>query len=560
MTCASCEVLLERAIKKVPGVHHIKVSRSKETATLQLENSVEIEDLQAAVAEKGYVLIPQDSIETPIRAPFIVKNKRRFAEIGAVLIFIVGSYLLLNQFNLIPESLGVTDNMSYGFVFIIGLVAATSTCLAVAGGLLLAVANKHNAANPHLSARQKLQPHIWFNVGRIVSYVLLGGAIGALGSILSISPKVTGIITIAASVFMIVMGIQLLQIFPWMNKIQIKMPKFIAHKIYDASHQERKKSPSKLSSFLFGGSTFFLPCGFTQALQLYVLGKGDFVTGALVMLAFSLGTLPALAGIGAFTSFAKGKSQRHFTTFSAVLVIILGLFAMPAGMALAGVDLGSPNVAISDNVKLVDGVQVVEMKVEGLEYYPANFEIVEGVPVRWIVDGSKAQGCAQVLTVPSIGLTKFIGGTEPKVLEFTPETTGQIRFSCSMGMTTPGAAFTVVANTQGIQGGELKQAQEEQSCNANVMNCNAQKRQMQITREKGFYPNYFEVEVGSPVELEIDAKVVPGGCMGTMVVPDYDVTHVIKQGKTTLKFTPTKPGIVDVTCSMGSKQAQFKVI
>ena len=107
---------------------------------------------------------------------------------------------------------------------------------------------------------------------------------------------------------MVVMGLQLLQIFPWLNKFQIKMPKFIAHKVYDGS---AKKKSGKVSSFLFGGATFFLPCGFTQALQLYVLSKGSFSAGALTMLAFSLGTLPALAGIGAVSSFSKVSLKKN---------------------------------------------------------------------------------------------------------------------------------------------------------------------------------------------------------------------------------------------------------
>jgi len=451
MTCASCEVILERLLKKVPGVRNAQVSRSKEKAYLHCEDNVQLEDLQAIVMEKGYNLLSTDPIETPVRQPFIVKNKKYYAEIGAVLLFIIGSYFILNQLNLLPEGIGVTDNMSYGFVFVIGLVAATSTCLAVAGGLLLAVANKYNVAHPGLTGIQKFKPHIWFNVGRVVSYVLLGGAIGALGSILSISTKVTGIITIVASFFMIVMGIQLLQIFPWMNKIQLKMPKFIAHKIYDSSYQERKKSPGKISSFFFGGATFFLPCGFTQALQLYVLGKGDFVTGALVMLAFSLGTLPALAGIGAFTSFAKGKTQRHFTTFSAVLVIILGLFAMPSGLTL--IELGSvptivdnqPFMSVDSNLppEQINQIQEINMEVRGLDYYPTDFTIKKGVPVKWNIDGRNAIGCAQVISVPALGITERLPGNTIKTITFTPSQTGKIKFSCTMGMAGPGS-FEVI--------------------------------------------------------------------------------------------------------------------
>jgi uncharacterized protein len=444
MTCASCEVLLERGMKKVTGVRNVQVSRSKEKAYVHCENDVQLEDLQLAVADKGYTLIPEDTIATPARPTFIVKNKRRYAEIGAVLVFIMGAYLILTQFNLLPDSLGVSDNMSYGFVFLIGLVAATSTCLAVAGGLLLAVANKYNEANPNLTGRQKFQPHIYFNAGRILSYTLLGGAIGALGSVLSISPKVTGIITILASVFMIIMGLQLLQIFPWMNKIQLKMPKFIAHKIYDASHQESKKTSSKLSSFLFGGSTFFLPCGFTQALQLYVLGKGDFMTGALVMLAFSLGTLPALAGIGAFTSFAKGKTQHHFTTFSAVLVIILGAFALPSGLTL--VDLGSGDLSTGDTLMStlpLESMQKADMEVRKLDYFPNSFTVKQGVPVEWNIDGRGAVGCAKVLSVPSLGILEQLPSNKVKTIKFTPQKVGKITFSCSMGMAGPGS-FEVV--------------------------------------------------------------------------------------------------------------------
>jgi uncharacterized protein len=442
MTCASCEVLLERGMKKVAGVQNVQASKSKEKAVIYCQEDVQLEDLQAAVANKGYTLIPHDTIDTPVRAPFIVKNKERLSEIGSVIVILIGAYILLGQFDLLPKGIGVTDNMSYGFVFIIGLVAATSTCLAVAGGLLLAVANKYNAANPHLTGIQKFKPHIWFNFGRVLSYALLGGAIGALGSVLSISPGVTGIITIIASLFMIIMGIQLLQIFPWMNKIQLKMPKFIAHKIYDSSHQA-SKTPSKLSSFLFGGSTFFLPCGFTQALQLYVLGKGDFVTGALVMLAFSLGTLPALAGIGAFSSFAKGSLQKHFTTFSAVLVIVLGLFALPSGITL--IQLGSPG-EFPENTpsNFIGEVQSINLEVRALDYYPTSFTLKKDVPVEWTIDGRNAIGCAKEITVPALGIREILPSDKVKTITFTPTKAGKITFSCSMGMAGPGT-FEVLA-------------------------------------------------------------------------------------------------------------------
>ena len=306
MTCSSCEVLLERSVSKVPGVNKVTVNRAQEQMTVDCADDVTPEKLQHAVDPK-YTLAEGSQLE---RKPFfITKDNERLAEIGAVLMVILGAYIILKRFNLLPVGIGITENMSYGVIFLIGLIAATSTCLAVAGGLLLAVAGKYNEAYPQLTGWQKFRPHISFNIGRIVSYTLLGGLIGLLGSAITLSTRVTGILMIAASALMILVGLQLLHIFPWLNHIQVKMPKFLAHKIYGAS---QTGVPSNRGAFLFGAATFFLPCGFTQALQLYVLSTGDFMTGALTMLAFSLGTLPSLAGIGALSSFVKkGRSRAH---------------------------------------------------------------------------------------------------------------------------------------------------------------------------------------------------------------------------------------------------------
>ena len=448
MTCSSCEVLIERNLKKIPGVEKVKVSRAKEQAEVECADDVNIQQLQDAVKEKGYMLSLQESNHDQNNStnPFILKDKERYSEIGAVLVVLFAGYFLLTQFDLLPKSFGVTDNMSYGFIFVIGLVAATSTCLAVAGGLLLAVSSKFNEKNQHLQGWQKFKPHLYFNAGRIASYTLLGGAIGALGSVLTISSGVTGSIVIISSLLMIVMGLQLLGIFPWLNKIQIKMPKFIAHKLYDTSHQGQKPA-SKTSSFLFGAATFLLPCGFTQALQLYVLGKGSFMVGALTMLAFSLGTLPSLAGIGAFSSFAKGNVKKYFMTFSAVLVIVLGIFNLTPGFNLVGAAVALPSIdnSIDTNINsnVVGEKQVIDLKVDGLDYVPDKFTLKKGVLVEWNIDGRNAQGCAGIISVPKLGITERLPKDSIKTITFTPQQTGKITFTCGMGMAGPGT-FEVV--------------------------------------------------------------------------------------------------------------------
>ena len=364
MTCTSCEVLIERKLKNVPGVQKVEVSQAKGEAQIECDDEVKLEQLQYALREKGYAL-SEDSAANP---SFWNNNKERLSEIGSVLVIIIGVYLALKTLNVLPQGYGLGDEVSYGAAFVIGLVAATSTCLAVSGGLLLTISAKYNEKYPHLTGWQRFRPHLSFNIGRILSYTLLGAALGLVGSALTLSTTVTGVITLVASALMIVVGLQLLHIFPWLDKIQLKMPKFLAHKIHDGSEDK----PSSVKSFLLGGATFFLPCGFTQALQLYILGKGDALGGALIMLAFTLGTLPALAGIGFFSSFSKGTVQRYFMTFSAVLVIILGIFNISSGLTLTGAALDTfgtgDTAAAAFSGQFVDGKQVIEMSVDGLDY------------------------------------------------------------------------------------------------------------------------------------------------------------------------------------------------
>ena len=96
-------------------------------------------------------------------------------------------------------------------------------------------------------------------------------------------------------------------------------------------------------------STFFFPCGFTQALQLYVLSQASATTGALTMLVFALGTLPALLSLSAVTSFARGAVQRYLLKFAGALLILLSLVNIQYGLVLSGIETPrSPQTAKVD--------------------------------------------------------------------------------------------------------------------------------------------------------------------------------------------------------------------
>jgi sulfite exporter TauE/SafE/copper chaperone CopZ len=452
MHCASCEVLIESKFKEISGISKVHVNYVSGKAKVFCTATVPLAEFQKAVAEHGYtVSLFGDAGAALSCAPPLRNTRRDYVEIGAIFLIVTALAILLKQFNIVP-SIGISANIGYGMAFLIGLVAATSTCIAVTGGLLLAVAAKQNQRNPMLTPRQKFKPHLSFNSGRLVSYTVLGGATGALGSFLTISPRTTGFITVAVSIIMIILGFQLLKLFPWMSRFMPRMPKFLARKITAVKSTERRGGP-----FFLGAATFFLPCGFTQALQLYVLSKGDVVAGALTMFFFALGTLPALLSLSALSSFAKGSFQRYFLKFAGVTVIFLGFFSMNNGFALLGKNISLASVFQSppvesnvqrenSNVEMVNGRQIARMKVNALDYFPYRFTVLQGVPVDWEIDGSEAVGCAQVVTVPKLGIAEYLTPGSITKITFTPQEIGTLPFQCGMGMTTRGAAFTVIPN------------------------------------------------------------------------------------------------------------------
>ncbi len=350
------------------------------------------------------------------------------SELVAIFIIVLGLYVLSRQFNLLPN-IGISNSVSYGFAFVLGLAAAVSSCTATTGSLLLIVSQRYSERNPHLHGSQKFKPHIYFNIGRVISYAVLGGLLGVIGSFFILSQTAAGILMILVSLTMILLGLQILHIFPSF----ITMPRFIAEKIFNASEHSTGRT-----SFLFGAATFFFPCGFTQALQLYVMTQGSFMTGALTMLFFSLGTLPALVSIGAASSFSKGASHRYLSAFAGVLAIVFGFIALNGGLGLTGYGIhlsGTQNTADAD---VVGGNQIINMRVDGLSYYPSQFTIKKGVPVEWHIDGRNADGCAGVLNVPKLKILQRLDRSQDTIITFTPEKIGKIDFSCSMWMAGPG--------------------------------------------------------------------------------------------------------------------------
>jgi sulfite exporter TauE/SafE len=156
---------------------------------------------------------------------------------------------------------------------------------------------------------------------------------GLIGSAFTLSQTATMTLSILIGLVMLILGINLLEVFPWAKRLQLHMPSFLSKRAYAAKNIEHAFAP-----FIIGAITFFLPCGFTQSMQLYSLGTGSVIKGALTMGAFALGTLPVLALIS-FTSvsFAKSPKAGVFFKIAGILVIAFALLNIVNGLAAGAI-------------------------------------------------------------------------------------------------------------------------------------------------------------------------------------------------------------------------------
>ena len=314
--------------------------------------------------------------------------------------------------------------------------------MALVGGLVLGISSKFAKQNPESSSFQKFVPHIYFNLGRIISYFALGGLIGLAGSFFQLSTSVLGLLTVAVGLIMLLLGSQLIDIFPILRSISFTLPKGL-HKLFGIK-EKLKAEYSDKNSALLGASTFFLPCGFTQAMQLYAISTGSPIQGALTMGVFALGTTPGLLGVGGLTSIVNGAYSKLFFKTAGIIVVLLALFNVSNGLNLLGIKsvfAKTTTTSTDKNVKIVNGVQVVKMTQKTNGYSPNKFTIKKGVPVKWIITSESQYSCASSIVSQQLGIRASLKLGE-NVFEFTPKEVGTIRFSCSMGMYT--GQFNVV--------------------------------------------------------------------------------------------------------------------
>lgn len=306
--CKSCVILTESKLNELPNVKNAHTDLRENTVTFEGDfgdggESEIADEFSAILIPHGYRLSIEKKQNTDS------KNLRDFKIAITITVGFIVLFVLLQKLGIV--NILDVENVSFGTAFLVGIVASLSTCMAVVGGLVLSMSATFARGG------DKVKPQILFHIGRIVAFFILGGVIGTAGGVFSIGTTSTFVLGLIVGLVMLALGVNLLGIFKGAKHFQISMPKFISKHAFEVS-----KLNHSLTPLIVGVATFFLPCGFTQSMQIYTLTTESFLTGGLTMLSFALGTLPVLAMVS-FSSFSIKDSKKSGVFFKTAGLVVI---------------------------------------------------------------------------------------------------------------------------------------------------------------------------------------------------------------------------------------------
>jgi len=356
---------------------------------------------------------------------------------------------------------GISINSVSGFssnimvAFITGLTTGGLSCLAVQGGLL-ASSLAHQIEQDYLEhARSKkmkqlkrnqvapkrtnsAQPILLFLASKIVAYTLLGALLGWLGSFLALSPVTRAVLMIAIGIFMLGNALRMLNVHPIFRYFNVEPPKFITRYIRRTS-----KGTDTVTPLFLGALTVFIPCGVTQAMMAAALGTGSPLTGAAMMLAFTLGTSPVFFIVAYLTTELGARLEKFFMRFVAVVLLVLGFVTLDGGLNLMGSPYSLTNLARGLTSASASGTSAsapsadLTLMVQNEGYFPQMLRASANEPVSLNLITNKTYSCSRDFVIPALNYYQLLPDTGTAQVDIPAQPAGtRMFFTCSMGMYT----------------------------------------------------------------------------------------------------------------------------
>jgi len=313
MQCEGCETIIEEVVSQIDGVLYVKADYLHAALKVRFDTTkASLEIFQKICSSRGYALnlFPDHS------------NQKRLKVLLSVLAFTILVTLIFltrnfgHQFKL-PV---ITSQTSDILIFVVGLFTGLH-CVGMCGSFIIGYTT-NDAEQSHSVFRS----HLLYGAGKTLSYAMFGMLFGFVGSLFRITPMISGISLGIAGLFLILYGLNMLNIFKYLKFVRIKLP--IAFTRYFSKRSSQSRSPFFIGFF----SGFILGCGPLQVMYVMAAGNGSAFEGAKILTLFGLGTLPALLGFGLLTRMLSNKMTRRFIHASGIILIVLGSMMLNKGL------------------------------------------------------------------------------------------------------------------------------------------------------------------------------------------------------------------------------------
>ena len=431
MTCTACERRITKALTALPGVVSASASTRKGTASLIVTSESSRASIEAAIVKLGYRLGGSPWLN---RDPQVWRSAGVAAVFVAALVWVVG----------VGDLTGKLGDLSTGgllLVLALGLAAGVSTCMAMVGGIILAIsasAARRSTANGTAARTSPWRINLVFQAGRIGGFALLGAALGALGGSAAMPQPVVVTLMVAVAVTMLLVGVRLTELSPRVAGWSPTIPASVGDRLGLTGDVPARRTAGAVVA---GAATFFLPCGFTQAVQLYAFSTGSPRAAGAIMATFAIGTAPALLALAGAPTLLKGTRKVAMLRALGVVVVGFAVINATSALRLAGVELPHLNFsvgasapqAVSSNVTLTPVDQTIKTEQSGDGYFPGEAVIYAGRPSHWVVTSTSPFSCAASLSSQDLGVSGVLAEGR-NVVELPRLAAGNYSYSCSMGM------------------------------------------------------------------------------------------------------------------------------
>jgi sulfite exporter TauE/SafE/copper chaperone CopZ len=457
MTCRSCEVRIQRYVGRLPNVQHVTASAVRGRVEIQSSAPVPAAAIAKAINAAGYEVGRTSWLE---RDPAVWAT----ALGGLVLVAAIAVAAQATGIAGLASGAGDISKGGLAVALLLGLAAGVSTCMALVGGLVLALSASYQARRAASgvadgSLMSQMRPALVFMGGRIAGYALLGAALGAIGASVTLPPQVTAVLMITVAIVMTLLGTRLTGLSPRIATWSPTLPMGLSRQLGLGEGAGGAYSDARAAGL--GAASFFLPCGFTQAVQIYALSTGSPLFAGAIMAVFAIGTAPGLLALAGLPVVVPRTMRPTLLRLVGVVVLGFAFINASAGLRLSGVTLPSFGVETAAAAPLpatgvaADGTQALTTYQGADGYSPGNVSIYAGIPTHWTIQSTNTSTCAVLLVVPDLGIQVRLH-EGPNTFDLPALPAGTINYSCSMGMY--GGSITVVdrpsGSTRGSAGGD----------------------------------------------------------------------------------------------------------